>query len=75
MKCWHCEDTARAVCVFCGRGVCASHRKAKPCFEGYYGLKKKSFFSGVIDASQTTTQVKDASWCGVCQVEDFVEPS
>jgi len=25
MKCWHCEEPARAACSFCGRFVCKDH--------------------------------------------------
>jgi hypothetical protein len=70
MKCWHCENEAKAICVFCGRGVCATHRQAKAHFAGY-GLKKRPILAGIFHfASPTATCVRDASWCGVCQVED-----
>jgi hypothetical protein len=69
MKCWHCENEAKAVCVFCGRGLCAKHRKAKAHFAGY-GSKKRPFMEGPLDsATPTAAHVEDASWCGVCQVE------
>jgi len=29
MKCWNGDLEAKAVCVFCGRGICATHRKAQ----------------------------------------------
>ena len=32
MKCWQCENEARAACVFCGRFVCKEHAKAMPTF-------------------------------------------
>jgi hypothetical protein len=52
--------------MFCGRAVCAAHRKAKEHY-GDFGRKGRSavlegFFS-------TTTKVSDATWCGVCEVE------
>ena len=73
MKCWHCENEAKAICVFCGRGICVTHRKAKVHFAGY-GLKTRPELEGMIpgmsvSASRTATGVNDASWCGVCQVE------
>jgi hypothetical protein len=69
MKCWHCENEAKAICVFCGRGVCPTHRQAKAHFAGY-GLKKRPILAGIFHfASPTATCVRDASWCGLCQVE------
>jgi hypothetical protein len=32
MKCWHCEEPARAACVFCGRFVCKDHFKPMSTF-------------------------------------------
>ena len=68
MKCWHCENEAKAICVFCGRGICATHRKSKSHFAGY-GLKHRPYYPLAMDKSRTTTSVNDASWCGVCEVE------
>src|ERR1039457_2679637 len=47
MKCWHCENEAKAICVFCGCGICAKHRKAKAHFAGY-GLKTRPVLEGII---------------------------
>ena len=76
MKCWHCENEAKALCMFCGRGLCAAHRKTKPHFAGY-GVKSQHALSALapaaehlFGASTTATCVGDASWCGVCQVEN-----
>jgi hypothetical protein len=67
MKCWHCDSDAKAICVFCGRAICAAHRKAKDYFIGY-GTKHKST---LLEFSSTTaTNIKEASWCGVCAGED-----
>ena len=66
MKCWHCETEAKAVCVFCGRGVCAEHRQAKAFFIGY----GKKHADGLLKfSSLTAANIKDGSWCGVCEVE------
>ena len=66
MKCWHCDSDAKAICVFCGRAVCATHREGKPYFAGY-GTKHKS---ALMEFSSTTAaNVQDATWCGVCQVQ------
>jgi hypothetical protein len=76
MKCWHCENEARAVCVFCGRGLCAAHRKSQRHFAGY-GVKSQHALSPfapaaehLFGASESATCVNDASWCGLCQVEN-----
>ena len=66
MKCWHCDSEAKAVCVFCGRGVCGTHRQAK---EYYVGYGKKHADALLAFSSATAAIVHDASWCGVCEVE------
>lgn len=66
MKCWHCDSEAKAVCVFCGRGVCATHRQAK---DYYLGYGEKHARALLIDSSQTAANVHNATWCGVCEVE------
>jgi hypothetical protein len=67
MKCWHCDSDAKAVCVFCGRALCATHRKDKDYFVGY-GMKHRTALLEF--SSSTAANVKGASWCGVCEVED-----
>jgi len=67
MKCWHCDSDAKAVCVFCGRALCAAHRQARDYFIGY-GMKHATALLEF--SSSTAANVKDASWCGVCDVED-----
>jgi hypothetical protein len=67
MKCWHCDSEAKAVCVFCGRAVCAAHRKSKDYFVGY----GKKHAGGLLSfSSATAANVREATWCGVCQVEN-----
>jgi hypothetical protein len=66
MKCWHCETEAKAICVFCGRGICIAHRQAKDHFIGY---GKKHADSLLSFSSTTAANVRDASWCGVCDIE------
>jgi len=75
MKCWHCEK-AKAICMFCGRVLCPTHRKTRMHHAGY-GVKNQHALSALapaaehfFGASRTATRVNDASWCGVCQVED-----
>jgi hypothetical protein len=65
MKCWHCDSEAKAVCVFCGRAVCATHRQAK---DYYVGYGEKHARALLIASSPTAAHVRDASWCGVCEV-------
>ena len=66
MKCWHCDSEAKAVCIFCGRALCATHRKSKQYYAGY-GQKHRTALLEF--PSATATSVPDASWCGVCEVE------
>ena len=66
MKCWHCEAEAKAVCVFCGRGICPTHRQAQKYFVGYGDKHARAL---LVFSSPTAAQVRDASWCGVCEVE------
>jgi hypothetical protein len=70
MKCWHCDSEAKAVCVFCGRAICAAHHKTKEHFVGY-GKKTPV---NILDTTKTTSaiHVSKACWCGVCEVE-YVE--
>jgi hypothetical protein len=71
MKCWHCDSEAKAVCVFCGRGICAEHRKKNEYFVGY---GKKNRTSLLDSKTASAVNVSDASWCGVCEIE-YVETS
>lgn len=64
MKCWNCDNNARAVCIFCGRFVCEEHAKTKRHFAGF-GTK----YSAQIPSSETATEVSDAIWCGECRIE------
>jgi len=74
MKCWHCENEAKAICIFCGRAICPAHRQVKVHYAGY-GTKNRHY-PGALDpipldyrGSRTATVVRDASWCGVCDVD------
>ena len=66
MKCWHCDSEAKAICVFCGRAVCAEHRKTNDYFLGYGEKHARAVF---IASSATAAKVRNATWCGVCEVE------
>ena len=66
MKCHTCEAEARAICKFCGRAVCKEHTKTGDYFSGFgQKLKEHLWPSG----SNTGVIVKDAIWCGECNVE------
>ncbi|MHB8897948.1 MAG: hypothetical protein ACYC6Y_04315 [Thermoguttaceae bacterium] len=66
MKCFFCDNDARAVCRFCGRAVCGGHSKTKE-FHSGYGQKGKDLLwpSG----SETGVSIQDAVWCGKCFVQ------
>ena len=66
MKCWNCEEDARAVCQFCGRFVCKEHAKTKPFYSGYGQKCKDNLWPS---GSLTGFGVEDAVWCGQCHVE------
>ncbi|HTF89498.1 MAG TPA: hypothetical protein VK843_13885 [Planctomycetota bacterium] len=63
MKCFHCEETARANCQFCGRAVCREHIQKKSFFSGYKSV------DGIFSFKATAVEVSDASWCGSCRPE------
>ena len=65
MKCFQCENDARAVCRFCGRAVCGSHLETKE-FAAGYGKRTKSH--ALDRGSETAVTVSDAVWCGQCNV-------
>jgi hypothetical protein len=58
MKCWSCEEDARATCRFCGRFVCKTHAKSMPLFLAM-------FLGG--DNTPKGLAVADAIWCGICE--------
>jgi len=66
MKCFACEDDARAVCQFCGRAVCTSHRKSHVLYLGFGTKTRNAIFDS---GSETGYRIRDASWCGECRPE------
>lgn len=58
MKCWHCEELARAACVFCGRFVCKDHVKPMSTFIAM-------FLGG--NESPKGLAVANVIWCGECE--------
>jgi len=60
MKCWQCENEARAVCKFCGRAVCREHATKMPTFIAMF-LGQNDTPKGLV--------VADAIWCGLCELQ------
>jgi len=58
MKCWHCEEPARAACVFCGRFVCKEHFKPMSTFV--------AMFLGAAETPKGLA-VANVIWCGECE--------
>ena len=58
MKCWSCEQEARAACRFCGRFVCKQHAKTMPLF--------LAMFLGGNDTPKGLA-VANVIWCGECE--------
>jgi len=61
MICFHCEQSARGVCRFCGRALCKDHMKQRlpyivTIYVGEYNVPK-------------AIAVRDALWCSVCKPE------
>ena len=69
MKCWHCDSEAKAVCIFCGRGVCASHCKTMEHYVGYGKKTAGNFFAMKQVPSASAIHVRNACWRGVCEIE------
>jgi hypothetical protein len=66
MKCFSCEEDARAVCAFCGRAVCKDHLKTRDLFAGFGAHNRHSIFQIGDDTGIT---VHSAVWCGHCSVQ------
>ena len=58
MKCWHCDELARASCSFCGRFVCKDHAKMMPTF--------LAMFLGANNTPKGLA-VANVIWCGECE--------
>ena len=58
MKCWYCEEDARACCSFCGRFVCKDHYKPM-----------SSFLTIYVGANNIpkALAVANVIWCGECE--------
>jgi len=58
MKCWYCEENARACCSFCGRFVCKDHYKPM-----------SSFLTIYVGANNIpkALAVANVIWCGECE--------
>ena len=60
MKCWKCEEDARAVCQFCGRAVCKTHASTMSTFIAMY-----------LGGNETPKglAVANVIWCGICELQ------
>ena len=58
MKCWYCEEPARAACKFCGRFVCKDHNKPMSTFV--------AMFLGDNETPKGLA-VANVIWCGECE--------
>ena len=58
MKCWHCEQDARAACAFCGRFVCKDHTAGMPAVLAMY-LGSENTPKAIV--------VGNAVWCALCE--------
>jgi len=66
MKCFQCEEDARAICQFCGQATCKKHRGTKR-FIGGFGKSTRSH--AFDNGSKTGVLVEAATWCGHCEVQ------
>lgn len=58
MLCFHCDEPARGVCVFCGRALCVDHMRKMP--------SVVSVYIGAADTPKAIV-VANALFCGVCK--------
>jgi hypothetical protein len=58
MLCFHCEQPARGVCIFCGRALCKEHLKKMP--------SVITIFVGDRNVPKAVV-VADALFCGLCK--------
>jgi len=58
MNCYYCEKVARAICRFCGAGVCPDHTKASRFVSGW-----------AAEGRADNVVVFNAIWCGRCAVQ------
>lgn len=66
MKCFYCEQEARAACQFCGRFICREHTSTAVFFAGFGQKAKNSLLDSGTD---TGVVVENAAWCGSCSVK------
>jgi hypothetical protein len=67
MRCFQCDEEARAVCRFCGSGVCRSHAKAGRFVSGV-GSVRSPGTSLLVREFLDYTVVENAIWCGRCTI-------
>ena len=57
MKCWHCEESPRASCAFCGRFVCKDHASTMSTFITMFVGANKAFLVEIKDISKGGCQI------------------
>ena len=62
MICAVCREAAEAMCVFCGRFVCATHLRESPYVSGFTGV-------GGVFSTPNGVRVENAVWCGRCRLD------
>ena len=66
MKCWHCEESPRASCAFCGRFVCKDHASTMFTF-----ITVDAGVEVVLSLGANNTPkglaVANVIWCGECE--------
>ena len=68
MHCYYCDNEAKAVCRFCGAGVCGDHTKAGRFVSGWL---TRGELSGT---HADYVIVNNAIWCGRCSVQPIFAP-
>lgn len=58
MKCWVCDESARAICKFCGRALCKEHVSKKPYITAVYVGENRT---------PKLVVIADSVWCGLCK--------
>ncbi len=59
MKRCRCDETAEAICRFCGRAICGDHVQTLNCIVTVYPSASKGVPKALV--------VADAVYCGVCK--------
>lgn len=70
MQCYQCDAQARAVCRFCGSGLCREHTRAARSVSGIATWGERGW--GSLPGEWTDyVVVPNAIWCGRCDVQVY----